>query len=186
MLKAQLKLHCSSSWSAGLLRACSGSQTEERIPQRVSGLSHDSMCGRPWSPLCWDVSGVVLVWSLFFSFLFFWTCTSVLLLFVTLVCLSVNFELLLRLLFLQCWISPQNTSPHFSLLTPSLSFSLPHTHTHTPTHSTTHKPSPHTPWLPLFALPSVYCFSCWLTFLFSCSHGKPVSKQRALTVKQTA
>lgn len=53
MLKAQLRLHwCSSSWTAGPLRAHSGSQTEGRIPQRVSGLSHDSMCGRPWSPLC--------------------------------------------------------------------------------------------------------------------------------------
>lgn len=42
------------------------------------------------------------------------------------------------------------------------------------------------PRLPLFALLQVCCLTYWLTFLFSYSHGKPVSRLRALTVKQTA
>lgn len=79
-----------------------------------------------------------LVWSwfgLFFLFFLFSTCTSVLLLFVPLVCLSVNFKLLLRLLFCNveflhkyCKCAKHKPSP--PRLTPSLSFSFPHTYTH--------------------------------------------------------
>lgn len=82
MLKARL-MKGLSSWSAGPLRAPSGSHTEGRISQRVSGLSHDSMCGG-LGLLCVEMC---LVWSWFFGlfliFFFFFTCTSVLLLFVT-------------------------------------------------------------------------------------------------------
>lgn len=100
-----------------------------------------------------------LVWSwfgLFFLFFLFSTCTSVLLLFVPLVCLSVNFKLLLRLLFCNveflhkyCKCAKHKPSP--PRLTPSLSFSFPHTYTHTytPTYTTTPTNSPHTPQLPL-------------------------------------
>lgn len=142
------------------------------------------MCGRPWSPLCWDVSGVVLVWPLFFfilSFLFFlfWTCTSVLLLFVTLVCLSVNFELLLRLLFLQCRVSPQmlKTQALTSPFSPPVS--LPHTHTHNNKHN--HAPKPHlTPHDSL----SLLCRRCaasvadWLSCFLAVTESQWASKER--------
>lgn len=125
------------------------------------------------------------------SFFCFKSCTSVLLLFVALVCLSVDFKLLLRLyLFPFCVfysflffgnIEFLHTSPHPHLPPPD--FLAP---THTPAHTTT----PHNlTSLPVKSLSLLYpeCVSGrWLWFLFSCSHGKPVSKQRALTVKQTA
>lgn len=182
MVKAQLKLHgCSSSWSAGPLRAHSGSQTDGRIPKGfqdwvmtqyvvVFGLLCVEMC---------------LVWSWFglFSFELARRCYCFLLR--CSACLLI-FELLLRLFFWYCWVSPhiaQNTNPHLSHLTPSLSHSLPHTHINTHPLQKLHL-APHDS--PLSALPSVCLFRCWLYFLFSCSHGKPVSRQRALTVKQTA
>lgn len=137
-----------------------------------------------------------LLWSwfgLFFNF-FFWTCTSVLLLFVPLVCLSVNFELLLRLFILQRRVystntaNAPNTNPHKPsppALTPSL-FAFPSHKPDTLQHTQLRPKTPLTPHNSHSALLSVCRFYCWLTFLFSCSHGKPVNKQRALTVKQTA
>ncbi len=111
-----------------------------------------------------------LVWSwfgLFFNF-FFLTCTSMLLLFVPLVCLSVNFELLLRLFILQRRVSPQilqmlKTQTLTSPSDPqSLSFPHSHTHRHTHTHLNIHnyapKNSPHSPQLPL-------CFAVGVSLL---------------------
>lgn len=217
MLKAQLVLHWySSSWSC---RSTKGpfwvsNRREGSPPPLHKGFQGWVMtqCVVVLGLLCVEMC---LVWSwfgLFFNFLFFWTCTSVLLLFVTaglLVCLI--FELLFwDLLF--CNVesfftnkrtkkkkalkntkkNPHLTSPlppHF--LPPPFFWppvSLPHTHT--PTYATTPQkkpsPPPHTPQLPLFASPPVCRLSCWLTFSFSCSLGKPVNRQRALTVKQTA
>lgn len=91
-----------------------------------------------------------LVWSWFGLFyFFFWTCTSMLLLFVLLVCLSVNFELLLQLL---SWVPHKyckcsKHKPSACPLSPPVSLSLPHTQSST--HTATSKNSPHTPRLPL-------------------------------------
>jgi len=157
--------HATRPWSAALaaaglagpLRTRSGSHTEgKRIlflppppPQKgVSGLSHDSMCGRPWSPLCWDVSIVVLFFCWSFWFCLFSTCTSVFLLFVPLVCLSVDFDFF-RASFWDFYFAmstsfstnAQNTNPLTP--TPSLSLSPSLTITHTPTNLPP-PPSPHT------------------------------------------
>ena len=180
----------SSSWSAGPLRARSGSQTEGRIspPQRVSGLSHDSMCGRPWSPLCWDVSSVVLVWSLFFQFFLFelarrcYCC-----LFRWSACLLIS-SFFLRLLFLQRRVSPQMlqtrtlTSLHLtSLLTPSLFSSLPHTHI--PTYSTQPRPKKNltshpTPPLSLLCRQCVASVADWLSCFLAVTESQWTGKER--------
>lgn len=211
MLKAQLVLHWySSSWSC---RSTKGplwvsNRREGSLPPPHKGFQGWVMtqCVVVLGLLCVEMC---LVWSwfgLFFNFLFFWTCTSVLLLFVTaglLVCLisSFFFE---TFYFATSKVSPQTNkqtkkrsktqkNPHLTsplpppalLLTPSLSPS----HTHPNIHNHAQKkpsPPPHTPQLPPFASPSVCRLSCWLTFSFSCSLGKPVNRQRALTVKQTA
>lgn len=116
-----------------------GHREKDPLLQRVSGLSHDSMCGRPWSPLCWNVSSVVLVWSLlyFFFFFSFWNLHVN----VTAVCsaglLVCSFWASFENFNLQTSSSPQTnahiSTPHFW---PPLSCSC------TSTHSCTH---PHTP-----------------------------------------
>lgn len=73
--------------------------------------------------------------------------------------------------------------PHASLFH---AVSLPHTPQHARPRPKPHLRPSQPPRLPLFALLPVCRLTYWLTFLFSCSHGKPVSMQRALTVKQTA
>lgn len=189
MLKAQVQLQWySSSWSAGPLRARSGSQTEGRIPPK--GFRAESWLD-VWSSLVSFVlrcvwCGLGLASFLKKSFSFFLLNLHV---GVTAVCYA-------GLLVCSFWASFETfifcnveflhkCSKHKPSPLPSHPQSLSLTHTHQQTQPRP-KTSPHPPWLPLFALPPVCCFSCWLTFLFSCSHGKPVSKQRALTVKQTA
>lgn len=145
---------CSGSVAAVGQQVQYGPQTEGRISQRVSGLSHDSMCGSWFSfvlKCVWCGLGLV---SLFFfiiflfEFIYFWTCTLVLLLLVPLVCLSVHFELLFWDFYVPLQVLPQMLKTHKALtpLCPHASLSLTRSlcPPHTPTHSTTPKTSPQT------------------------------------------
>lgn len=118
------------------------------------------MCGRLWSPLCWDVSSVVLVWSFFFflSFSFELARRCYCCLFRWSACLLIS-SFFLRLLFCKRRVSPQvlqtlktkkktkqlNSPP----LTPSLSLYLSlssiHTHSHTHTLTPTYTSAPKYP-----------------------------------------
>lgn len=119
----------------------------------VSGLLCVEMC-----PV-WSWFG--LYFSLNFLFSFFLTCTSVLMLFVPLVCLSVNLRLLLRLFFILQRLDYSKCSKH--PLTPSL---LP-SRTHAPTRTTPPKFSsyPHGSHLVLCA--SLRCLTDFLVSLQS-------------------
>lgn len=114
----------------------------------VSGLLCVEMC-----PV-WSWFG--LYFSLNFLFSFFLTCTSVLMLFVPLVCLSVNLKLLLRLFFYFATLSLQQM-----FQTPSDPQSLALTHTRPNTHSS----YPHGSHLVLCA--SLRCLTDFLVSLQS-------------------
>lgn len=130
-----------------------GPQTEGRISQRVSGLSHDSMCGSWFSSVLkcvWCGLGLV---SLLFTIIFFiWihlflnlhvgvtaTCSAGLL-----VCSFRASFLRLLCSVASTSTNAQNTQGPHSSLPPRLSLTRSLCPPHTPTHSTTPKTSPQT------------------------------------------
>lgn len=146
--------------SAGPLEARSGPQTKEGSPKRVSGLSHDSMCGCPRSPLCWHVSGAVLVWSLLAR-----QCYCCLLRWSACLLISSFFWdcILFFSIFFFCNIKFLHTSPCPHLLPPRFSLAL----THTPAHMTTPQNLTSPPqWIPLFAVSWVRLRSLTVVLVF--------------------
>lgn len=168
MLKVQLKPRAHSRPALGL-------RQREGSPKRVSGLSHDSMCGCLRSPLCWDVSGAVLVWSLVcFFFNLARRCYCCLLSWSACLLISSffwDFFFFLDILFF-FFFAILSFSTQALTFCPS-DFLLPsHTHQHTQPHTST---SPHAPWIPFFA---VSCVRLWLlTVLLVFLQSRKASEQ---------